>query len=98
MAEALAGATPFPPAAATDAHLHLRGGKAEAPPEHVLVCAPSNAAIDEMARLLHTGPSGGLSTLPAATLPPVLRVDPNIRGHFLTSLWIRWRGSGRWAR
>ena len=81
MAEALAGATPFPPAAATDAHLHLRGGKAEAPPEHVLVCAPSNAAIDEIvARLLHTGPGGGLLDASGRHfVPPVLRVGPNIR-------------------
>ena len=81
MAVALAGATPFPPAAATDAHLHLRGGKAEAPPEHVLVCAPSNAAIDEIvARLLHTGPGGGLLDASGRHfVPPVLRVGPNIR-------------------
>ena len=75
------GATPFPLAAATDAHLHLRGGKAEAPPEHVLVCAPSNAAIDEIvARLLHTGPGGGLLDASGRHfVPPVLRVGPNIR-------------------
>ena len=38
--------------------LHLGRASAEVPPKHVLVCAPSNAAIDEIvSRLLqHSGP------------------------------------------
>ena len=50
-------AHPFPNASLSDNLFHLGRAHAEEPPKHVLVCAPSNAAIDEIvSRLLqHSG-------------------------------------------
>ena len=71
---------PFPKADAIDRLIHLGRAEAEAPPKHVLVCAPSNAAIDEIvSRLLqHTGP-GMLNERGESFLPTVVRVGPNIK-------------------
>jgi hypothetical protein len=71
---------PFPTAASTDRHVHLGRAVAEEPPKHVLVCAPSNAAIDEIvSRLLrHTGP-GMLNARGESFLPYVVRVGPNVK-------------------
>ena len=56
------GASTFARADQTDRHIHLSRSGADAPPKHVLVCAPSNAAIDEIvSRLLQRcGGVGGL--------------------------------------
>ena len=71
---------PFPRAATTDSHVLLGAAMAEVPPKHVLVCAPSNAAIDEIvSRLLgHSGP-GMLNAKGEPYLPLVVRVGPNIK-------------------
>jgi senataxin len=71
---------PYPTAAVSDLHLQLGKANAEAPPKHVLVCAPSNAAIDEIvSRLLqHTGP-GMLNERGESYVPLVVRVGPNIK-------------------
>ena len=71
---------PFPRAEAVDRLIHLGRAEAESPPKHVLVCAPSNAAIDEIvSRLLqHTGP-GMLNARGESFLPAVVRVGPNIK-------------------
>jgi senataxin len=60
--------------------VHLGRAVAEEPPKHVLVCAPSNAAIDEIvSRLLrHTGP-GMLNARGESFLPYVVRVGPNVK-------------------
>jgi len=56
------GASTFARADQTDRHIQLSRSGADAPPKHVLVCAPSNAAIDEIvSRLLQrSGGVGGL--------------------------------------
>ena len=79
------GATPLPPhpfpnAASHAEVLHLGRAIAEVPPKHVLVCAPSNAAIDEIvSRLLqHSGP-GMLNERGEQFTPLVVRVGPNIK-------------------
>ena len=71
---------PFPSAPVTDSLVHLGRATAEQPPKHVLVCTPSNAAIDEIvARLLqHTG-GGMLNARGEAYVPSIVRVGPNVK-------------------
>ena len=75
---------PFPSAKTTDQHLHLGRACAEAPPKHVLVCAPSNAAIDEIvSRLLQHSGGGMLNSRGESFVPLVVRVGPNIKESLL---------------
>ena len=62
---------PFPRAASTDRQVQLGRAIAEVPPKHVLVCAPSNAAIDEIvSRLLRES----RPDLPPGYLSPCVRL------------------------
>jgi senataxin len=75
---------PFPKADASDQHLHLGRADAEAPPKHVLVCAPSNAAIDEIvSRLLQHSGAGMLNARGESFIPLVVRVGPNVKESLL---------------
>ena len=75
---------PFPRADVSDQHLHLGRAAAEAPPKHVLVCAPSNAAIDEIvARILRLSGPGMLNARGESFVPLVVRVGPNIKESLL---------------
>ena len=77
-------AHPFPSADASDQHVHLGRACAEPPPKHVLVCAPSNAAIDEIvSRLLRHSGSGMLNARGESVVPLVVRVGPNIKESLL---------------
>lgn len=65
----------FPKADETDTWMHLNKLNTVSPPQHVLVCAPSNAAIDEIVRRLREG----LIDAHGNTYhPSLVRVGPNI--------------------
>lgn len=77
---------PFPTAISTDKWLQLGHSAAEEPPRHVLVCAPSNAAIDEIvSRILsqESGEGGLLDAEGRGYRPNVVRVGPNIKESLL---------------
>ena len=95
---------PFPKAEDTDVCVQLGRMARESPPKHVLVCAPSNAATDEIvSRLLQSGmlDAGGLPYVPL-----VVRVGPNVKDNLQavaahsrnTLVWSNTGGKGQRGR
>jgi len=85
-APASASADTFARADESDQWVQLSRARAEEPPKHVLVCAPSNAAIDEIvSRLLQRDSAGGavsgglLDARGERYVPLVVRVGPNVK-------------------
>lgn len=84
-----AGAAIYPRAGSTDRWLSLGRAVAEAPPRHVMVCAPSNAAIDEIVSRILAGQDesrGVIGMMDAAGkhwVPKVVRVGPNVKDALL---------------
>jgi senataxin len=79
-----AAATAFyPKAGSTDRWMSLGRAVPEAPPRHVMVCAPSNAAIDEIvSRILAGGDESVMGMRNAAGkpwIPKLVRVGPNVK-------------------
>ena len=72
---------PYPNASLTDQHLQLGMAAAELAPKHLLVCTPSNAAIDEIvSRLLQHAHGGGmLNSKGEPFIPSIVRVGPGVR-------------------
>ena len=78
---------PYPRACETDAQIGLGRSLEEQPPKRVLVCAPSNAAIDEIvSRLVGQAgrASGMLDAQGEPTVPQVVRVGPNVKEDLLS--------------
>ena len=82
-AGAPASSAVYPRATLTDRWLSLGRSEAETPPRHVMVCAPSNAAIDEIVTRILRRDSGGaggmLDASGAPWVPLVVRVGPNVK-------------------